>query len=207
MDQERPPDTSADPPQPASPSTGAWEQPTASPPAPPPPTSSWQQPTSPPPPGQPPVTWAPEPPPVAGPFVRSGAVTTAAVILIVLGVLGLLLGALLLASREAVISQLGDQGVQIDPEAASGVISIIAVVLIVFSIGYVVAGWAGYRGSDLGRVLGLVLGVIGVLFWLLGLASSLNPTQGGASSLVFALVFLVAHAFVLFAYGARWRRA
>jgi hypothetical protein len=220
MDQQRPPDQpGSEPPgspqaagQSTPPPTG-WgqepaspQQPATPPPATPPPATGWGQ--QPPPGSQPPMTWAPEPPASARPFVRTGEVTAAAIILLVLGVLGILVGVLfllfggLVGSNAALIQdQPGFEGTIPMTGAIAGAIGIFGAIFIVYSLAYIAAGWGGLRGREWARVLGIVIAIIGVLFWLLGLTSPDN------SGLVFALIVLAAHAWVLFAYGVRWRRA
>jgi hypothetical protein len=174
-----------------------------------PPTAPWSAPPAPPQ-GQAPMAWAPEAPAHAGVFVRSGEVAAAAWVLVILGILGLLFGALTVLVGSFL--NRGSELVTQDPEfdqilpifgAFAGVIAVIGVILIIYSLGYIAAGWGGYRGRSWARVLGIVIAVIGILVWLPGIASA--GDAGG--SIVLTLIVLACHAWILFAYAARWRRA
>jgi hypothetical protein len=154
------------------------------------------------------VGWAPAPPADSRPVVRTTEVTIAGIILLVLGALGILLGGAIMlggavvgnAYRDLILDQPG-----VTPDIANavgGMIAIVGLILLAWSLAYVAAGIGGLRGREWGRILGIVVAIIGVLFWLLGLAGG-----GDRSGIIFVLVLFACHAWVLFAYGARWRRA
>jgi hypothetical protein len=142
--------------------------------------------------------------------VRTAAITAAAVILLVLGALGLLIGSIIIlggavagdAYRELLANQPGLEGYPEIADAAGGIIVAVGVILFAWSFAYVLAGIGGLRGREWGRVLGIVVAIIGVLFWLLGFTGG-----GDRGGLVFVLILFACHAWVLFAYAARWRRA
>lgn len=157
----------------------------APPPAPPPAQQSWSTPTS---------------GPVAA-TARPGNVTAAGVTLIVIGVLTLLLGLLILLGG-ALFAGAAGSGVEITgaPGVPSGMFTAFAGFILVFAL--IVIGWGAIQiltgikvmsGRGWARVTGIVLGVIGALLALGGL------TGGDASSVIIAVIFIAANAFVIWA--------
>jgi hypothetical protein len=128
----------------------------------------------------------PTPRPAQAPARRPGAVTGAAVILLIAGALALLFGSMGLT---------GD-GVTIDtPFQASGSSGrIAATVLVVQGVLSLLAGWLVLRLRPAGRVLGIVLVVFGILSGLVQLRNT-----GNSGFLTLALDAYVLY--VLFAYG------
>ena len=130
----------------------------------------------------------PTPQPTPAPAQRPGAVTGAAVILLIAGALALLFGSMGLA---------GD-GVTIDtPFQASGSSSrIAAAVLAVQGVLSLLAGWLVLRLRPAGRILGIVLVVFGIVS---GLAQLRNTGSSGFLTLAldaYVLYVLFAYAFV-----------
>jgi hypothetical protein len=128
----------------------------------------------------------PTPRPAQAPARRPGAVTGAAVILLIAGALALLFGSMGLT---------GD-GVTIDtPFQASGSSGrIAATVLVVQGVLSLLAGWLVLRLRPAGRVLGIVVVIFGIVSGL----AQLRDT-GSSGFLTFALDAYVLY--VLFAYG------
>ena len=128
----------------------------------------------------------PTPRPAPSPARRPGAVTGAAVILLIAGALALLFGS---------VGLTGD-GVTIDtPFQTSGSSGrIAAAVLVVQGILSLLAGWLVLRLRPAGRVLGIVVVAFGIVS---GLAQLRNT--GSSGFLTLALDAYVVY--VLFAYG------
>jgi hypothetical protein len=156
----------------------------------------------------PPISWAP-PPPVTAATMRPGPRSTlslaAGILLVVLGALGVLIAIAMLTVGRQLIAQIdfsgmpGVEGVN-DPNAlAEGFLAFAGIVLLVCSTFYVVGGVGAMRSKNWGRVIGVVIGVLGGLFWLVGLANG-SPRGTG-----FVFVLLAIHAYVLVALLFFWR--
>jgi hypothetical protein len=180
-------------------------------PAPPPPLApyvSQAPPAQPPPSMQPAATWAAPPPVVARPG-RSGMAAGASAILIVLGALGLALGVLAFAGT-AFLSQLtGDLGdiPGLPPgtdagDIVAGAFAFVGVIVIAYSLAYIIGGIGVWRGTGWGRGIGLTVAILSGLFWLAGLSG--GSDRGG---LVFVALMLALHAYVFFVLAFRYRAA
>lgn len=151
-------------------------------------------------------------PPAAPPPMpaRPGAVTAAAVILIVLGLLVSLLGAL------AVLAGLVFPSVAESPDirgqfgelsaALGGLILVVGAFILAYGLAELLTGIFLLAGRAWTRISGLVLAVLGILLSLVGVL----PTEGGGAgtSLGFGIV-LAAYAFVawvLASQGSWFRR-
>jgi hypothetical protein len=149
----------------------------------PPPPSEPYQPS-----GQP---YSAIPVPRAGPPRRPGVVTGAAVILIVAGVLAIIAGFVVLN---------GSGALEVPGADAEDVSTIVAVVAFGLGALDIVAGLLIMRLSSGGRVLGIVIAVLGILSGLGQLSSS-----GSSGLLSIALYAFVLYA--LLAYGFVFRQA
>lgn len=141
---------------------------------------------------------------------RPTEVFIAGVLLLVLGVIGVLISLLIFAGG-AMISGVDFSRVQGGESIPAGfnfgaVFGIVGALVLVLSVAYVLGGVGSIRGREWGRVLGLVVAVIGVLFWLVGLLGSVNNGRDNAGGLVFALILFAVHGYVLWALGPRWSR-
>lgn len=135
----------------------------------------------------------------------------AGAVLLVLGVLGLLLGVLFFAGTAFFAQLAGDLGMGQIPglppgtdtaDIVAGAFAFIGVIVIAYSLLYIVAGFGVLQGRGWGRGIGVTVAVLSSLFWLAGLAG--GGDQGG---LVFAAILLGLHVFVLVALTFRWRTA
>ena len=181
----------------------------------PPPLAPLVQQASVPPPAAPPVM----PPPVAWgapPVAAKGARTTLAAIagvaLIILGVLGALLGLLIAVFGSSIVRQLdlrqygGDFGGLNDPAAVvSGAIAFVGIVVVVYSLVYLIGGIGIVRSHGWGRVVGLIVGILSGLFWLLSLTGG-GSTSGAGSGIVFVLAMLGIHVYVVVVLIMFWRK-
>ena len=188
--------------------------------APPPPA---EMPAATPPPMPPPAPMAPPPPPVAPPPAvawqapppapvmqgrRTVLATIAGVGLLVLGILGMILGVLALAGTALVgslQSQLGDvPGLPAGTNAAdvlAGVFVFLGVIVIAYSLVYIIGAIGVLRFKGWGRVMGIIVGVLSGLFWLLGLTGSANSSSGG----LFVIVLVVVHVYIVISLLFFWR--
>lgn len=135
-----------------------------------------------------PVSAAPMPPPAPR---RSGWVTTAAVILLVVGALSALFGLIFLIVGVAfgpgfveMLEAQPDASSDVDFGAVSGVFTAVMVgvgiVAVIWAVAHIAAGVGILAGRGWARITGIVLSVIGVLFSLLGLVgtvASLDATS------------------------------
>jgi len=198
---ERP--AGADAPTEPAPPTASEPSPVAAPP--PPPAAAPA-----PPPAQPAVQWQAPAPAAAAVGARAPRTTLSAiggVVLLVLGILGMLFGVLFLASA-ALVSQLAGDFIGDIPEVTDGVtaggivggvIAFFAVLVLAYSVAYVLGGIGVLRSSEWGRWLGIIVSVISGLIWAGGLS-------GGSDSIAFALVMFLIHLYVFFVLVFRWRQ-
>jgi hypothetical protein len=168
-------------------------------------------PTSAPPPApEPAIAWAPMPaaPPPARPAQRSTLSLAAGIVLIVLGILGVLVALALLTIGREFVKQVDFTGLPGytggDPTAfVTSIVTYGGIVLLVCSTFYVVGGVGTTRSKEWGRVIGIVIGILGGLIWL---GSVANIGRGGPRDDVsFAVVLLALHAYVAIALLFFWR--
>ncbi|HET7181596.1 MAG TPA: hypothetical protein VFI15_05130 [Candidatus Limnocylindrales bacterium] len=163
-----------------------------------------------PPPVEPPVYVAP---PAAAPVLVPGRRTplaaAAGVILLVLGVLGAIFAIAILTIGRGIIDAFdfstipGMEGVN-DPGAVIGsVVSFIAILLLVFSAFYAIGGVGAMRSAGWGRVIGIVIGLLGGLFWLAAVSGS--SRAGTEANPLIAIVLLAVHAYVFVVLAFFWR--
>lgn len=165
-------------------------------------------PAPPPPVMPPPVAWGAPPVAVAAKGGRTTLAAIAGVLLIVLGVLGGLLGLMVAVFGSSIVRQLdldqfgGDftgSGLN-DPAAViSGAIAFVGIVVVVYSLVYLIGGIGIVRSRGWGRVMGLIVGILSGIFWLLSL------TGGSNSGIGFTLVMLGIHAYVVVVLFMFWR--
>jgi uncharacterized membrane protein (DUF2068 family) len=155
----------------------------------------------------PPVAWGAPPAAVAAKGQRTMLAAVAGVGLIILGILGGLFGLAIAVFGSSVVRQLdlsnyGDFGDINDPAAViSGAIAFVGIIVVVYSLIYLIGGIGVVRSRGWGRVMGLVVGTLSGLFWLLGVAG------GRTDGLGFALVMLAIHVYIVVALIMFWRRS
>lgn len=146
--------------------------------------------------------WSGPPP---GPPARPGLVTTAAIVLIVLGVLTAIVGVFALLAASLFSSGMDIPGMEQFGEGAAGAVGgalvVIGAVIIVFGVLQVVSGINLFSARSWARILGIVLAVIGGLFGLLAAI----PSSSANSSPVFGLILLVAYAFTVWVLATTGR--
>jgi hypothetical protein len=158
------------------------------------------------------VAWAAAPPVVEVKGSRTTLAAVAGAGLMVLGIIGGLIGLLVAVLGGSIVSQFnlddyGDFGGLNDPAAIlSGAIVFFGVLLVVFSLVYLIAGLGVVRSRGWGRVMGLIVGILGSLFWVASLTGSGSAGADAASGGVFALVLLGIHLYITLALAFVWRR-
>lgn len=161
---------------------------------------------TPPPVTPPPVAWGAPPAVAAARGGRTVLAAIAGVLLIILGILGGLLGLMVAVFGSSIVRQLdlsqygGDFGGLNDPAAVvSGAIAFVGIIVVVYSLVYLIGGIGVVRSRGWGRVIGLIVGILSGLFWLLGLSG------GSSSGIGFAIVMLAVHAYVVVVLIMFWR--
>lgn len=195
-------------PEPEAPSSGpiGWpEQPAAAEA----PTEAIAPPAAPPP-AQPAVQWQAPAPMAAVAGARAPRTTLSAaggVVLLALGIVGLLFGVLGLASAALISQLLRDYTGNEIPDFGNGVtaggivggvVAFFAILVIAYSVAYVLGGIGVLRSAEWGRWLGIVVSVISGLIWATGL-------NGATDGFGFSLVMFLVHLYVFFVLVFRWR--
>lgn len=158
---------------------------------------------------QPAVAWAAPPVAVAATSGRTMLAAIAGVGLIVLGVLGGLIGLAIAVFGSSVVSQFdltqyGDFGDINDPAAViSGAIAFVGIIVVAYSLVYLIGGIGIVRSRGWGRVMGLIVGILSGLFWLMSVTGGGGSTGG---NIFFPLLMLVIHAYVVVVLIIFWRR-
>ena len=200
-------DTSADASDTTAQPTSSWTQPAATsapPPIPPPAMPTPAMPTP-----QPAVSWAPPPAPVTVAGRRTTISLAAGILLIIGGILGGLAGLAVAVFGNAIVQSLEDFGGMPELEGVdtasfmSGFIVFFGIIVIVYSLVYLIAGIGVVRSRDWGRVLGLIVGILSGLVWLSGLGGT--NQAGAGDSLGGTLVALAIHAYIVVALLFFWK--
>lgn len=135
---------------------------------------------------------------------RPGGVTFAGIFLIIMGVLALLAALLLFAGG----SMVGGLGAEMGDAAGlfSGIFTVIAVIALIWGIAQIAGGVGALQGKSWGRITGIVVSVIAVIFSVLGLLAALTPggadgaaPQTDAGGLVINLIVVVLYALAAWA--------
>lgn len=142
--------------------------------------------------------WAPPPQQPAGwgttdvaPPARPGMVTYAGIFLIVMGVIALLVA--LLAFAGGALFAGAFQGA--DGGLFAGIFGFLGVIILVWAIVHLLAGYGSLTGKNWGRITGIVISVIAVVIGVLGLIGVLTAGAGvDATSLIFQIVFIALYA-------------
>jgi hypothetical protein len=143
---------------------------------------------------------------------RSTLALAAGILLILGGIGGILLGLLAAIVGGSVVSSLDFSRFKnvpdfngADPGAvAGGVVAFLGAVVVAYSIAYLLAGVGVVRNSNWARVLGIILGIISGLFWLSGVTSA-TSAQGSGASLLFLIVAIGVHVYIVVALLFFWR--
>jgi hypothetical protein len=161
-----------------------------------------------PPPDAPVYVAPPAPAPVLVPGRRTPMAAVAGIALIVLGVLGGVLGLAIVTIGRGIVDNFdfsglpGMNGIEDPGNFIASVFSFIGILLIVFSAFYVIGGVGALRTAGWGRVIGIIVGLLGTLFWLPAVASS---GQVADANPAIAYVLLAAHAYVFVVLAFFWR--
>jgi len=164
----------------------------------------------------PPVGWQAPPVVVATKGERTTAALAAGLLLILGGVGGILIGLLVAIVGGPLASSVDFSQFSNSPDLnganasalAGGVVAFIGAVVAVYSIAYLLAGIGVVRNANSARVLGIVIGTISGLFWLLGLVNA-NRAQNvaGASGggILFVALAVAVHVYIVVALLFFWR--
>jgi hypothetical protein len=139
------------------------------------------------------------------PATRPGGVTTAAVLLIILGALACLLGVILVIGAIVAGSALEEAGFGNIGGAATGVLAVLAVLVLGFGIAQIISGARVLKLSNGWRVTGIVLTSLEAVLFLFGVIGAfardeeidsvsgpVRSTGPDVGSIIFSLIFLVA---------------
>jgi len=74
----------------------------------------------------------------------------------------------------------------------------VGIIVVLYSVAYIVGGIGVLRTREWGRVMGIVLGIISGLIWLAGLS-------GDRGGVIVALVMLLVHVYIVVVLAIRWR--
>jgi hypothetical protein len=139
----------------------------------------------------------------------------AGILLLLGGILGALLGLLIAVVGGTFVSSLNLDQFGSFPELSGadagkvvgGVVTVVGIIILAYSIAYVLAGIGVLRNSNWARVLGIVVGVISGLIWLSGVANAgqVADAGGAAANGLFSIVLLVIHAYIVVALLFFWR--
>jgi hypothetical protein len=165
---------------------------------------------------QPAVAWQAAPPAVAVKGKRTMLAAVAGILLLLGGIGGVILGLLVAVVGGSFVSNFGQFGDfnnipelnGADPGAVfGGVVVFLGLLVIAYSVAYVLAGIGVLRNSNWARVLGIVVSIISGLIWLSGVstADQLADTRGAAGSMLFSLVALLIHVYIVVALLFFWR--
>jgi hypothetical protein len=164
----------------------------------------------------PPVGWQAPPVIVATKAERTTPALAAGILLIIGGVGGILIGLLVAIVGGTVVSSVDFSQFSNTPDlngadpgaVAGGVVAFIGAVIVAYSIAYLLAGIGVVRNANWARVLGIVIGIISGLFWLLGLVNA-NRAQNvaGASGggILFVALAVGVHVYIVVALLFFWR--
>lgn len=150
----------------------------------------------------------------APPRSTSILVVAAAIFLLVSGLLlagmsaVLLLGSALFAGAEGAAELEGMVGAEL-AGALAGIFAAVGVVALLASLLQIVGGFGMLARRGWGRAIGLVVGVLGLLFWGLSFVSALGAPADAGTSLAFTGVFVAGYGLSVGACltgGAHFRR-
>ncbi len=163
---------------------------------------------------QPAVAWAPAPgPAVAATGQRTVLAAIAGLLLLLGGILGGLAGLAVAIIGSSAVASLGDlielpelQGGADPATVLGGVVAFLGVIVVVYSLMYLIAGIGLLRNRGWGRVLGMVVGILSGLIWLSALGGADDvAAAGGQDTFLTTLVGFGIHAYIVVALLLFWR--
>ena len=145
----------------------------------------------------------------AGTGQRSALALLAGILMVVGGILFGLAGLAVAVVGPAVIGSFGDLGAipgleGIDAATlAGGIMTFVGLLILFYSIVYLVGGIGVIRSREWGRVLGILVGILSGLIWL---GSVVSPDPSGVrSSIVGSIVMLGIHAYIVVVLLFFWK--
>ena len=143
------------------------------------------------------------------PSQRSALALLAGILMVIGGILFGLAGLAVAVVGPAVIESFGDLGAipgieGIDAATlASGIMTFVGLLILFYSIVYLVGGIGVIRSREWGRVLGILVGLLSGLLWL---GSVVTPDPDAVrSSIVGSLVMLGIHAYIVVVLLFFWK--
>ncbi len=133
----------------------------------------------------------------------------AGILLILGGILGALVGLAFAVLGSAFVDAFGEFGdipelEGVDPVTImSGFVVLFGIIIVVYSLVYVIGGIGVLRSRDWGRVLGIIVGILSGLIWLGSLGGPAAP--GMADDTAASLVLLAIHAYIVGVLVFAWR--
>jgi len=144
---------------------------------------------------------------------RTVLAVIAGILLLLGGLLGILVGVALMVGGGVFVAtfrdylgtvpELGD-GATVGG-IVGGMILFFGVIILAYSLAYVIGGIGVLRSRDWGRVIGVVISLISGLIWLSGVTGSSSLETGAAESQLAALVGLGIHVYILVTLLFFWR--
>jgi len=163
-----------------------------------PPPAEPQQPQWSPPPQQQAPGWGP--PGYAAPPPRPMAVTVTGIFFVILGVLVTLMGLLVLVLGQAAGALSDFENMPGLGGAVGGVITVFGVIILVFGILWLASGIGVFMAKQWARIIGIIMGVLGVIVFGLGTMGSLSPEgQSNAAGIVIVLLLAILSAVAVWA--------
>ena len=148
-------------------------------------------------------------PVVVVPSQRSTMALLAGILLIVGGILFGLAGLAAAVVGPAVIKSFGDLGTipglsGVDAgTVASGIMTFVGLLILFYSLVYLVGGIGVVRSREWGRVLGILVGILSGLLWL---GSVVTPNAAAAQgSIMGSVVMLAIHAYIVVVLLFFWK--
>jgi len=204
MSEERPTEPSSE----DTPANPAPDAPAAAP--------AYTPPTSTPPPIAPPqpaVAWAPPPAAPTMAAQRTPLSLAAGILLLILGILGALFGLLIAVVGGTFVRDFNFGNVPgfngTDPgDLIGSVVAFVGIVLIVGGLIYLVGGIGIIRSREWGRIIGILVGILIGLFWLVGVfgGGQYSDAGGRAGGGLFAVILFAIHAYIAVALLFFWKR-
>jgi len=149
------------------------------------------------------------PPPPMQPARRTGLAAIAGIALIVLGILGGLIGLFVAIVGGTFFASLGDFMQIPDLEGATagsiigGFIAFFGVIVVIYSLVYLIGGIGVLRSAGWGRVMGLIVGILSGLIWLSGFSGAGEVSSGNGG--IGTLLMLAVHAYIVVVLLFFWK--
>ena len=106
----------------------------------------------------------------------------------------------------AIVKNAGDQnGLPGFGDVVGGAVAVIGIIVLVIGIVQILGGVGAWRGSEWGRVIGLIYGVLGFLLGLAAAAGARNAAVVTGSGAAAGLVIILIYGFIAVVLAIRWK--